>query len=104
MSKIILEDDELYTNLKEKYDYTCWSCGDSKHYAKPSLFMLSFQANTGGGSCPVCGVSMILRIDQKNERMFSLEHTPENYKMDQLPESCYVTGKELKKIREGQTV
>ena len=96
---------KLYLNLKQKYDWTCWNCGNKKNYAKPSIFMLSFQMNMGGGTCPKCNEMMILRIDNSNDRMVSLQHMLGNIKCDGLPDSCYAdletarkTKKENKKL------
>lgn len=85
-----------YLNLKEKYDWTCWKCGSTKNYAKPSIFMSAFQMNTGGGQCPECKSMMVLRIDDQNERMISLEQTPENIKCEQLPDACFASLKVVK--------
>lgn len=86
-----------YLNLKKRYPFTCPACGNEQE-AAPSLFMQTFQANVGGGSCLECSTRLYLSIDEKNEGMVA-EHVtnPDRYKelFRSLPDSCFCTKDKL---------
>jgi transcription elongation factor Elf1 len=75
-------------NLKTEYDFDCCYCGH-KQKAHPSIMMVGFQMNSGGGSCLKCRKYLRLQIDENNERMISFDIKSEA-KLTSFPDNFFI--------------